>query len=206
MMEDEYYKNTKGKEAQVILQKFIKNNPQIKTAIDLGCGSGNDTRFLAKNNIKVTAIDISDVSEFLYEDLKEEEKKRISFIQGRFSNVDLPKADLIISFAALPFVKKELLPKIIKKIYCALNEDGYLICNFFGKKDSWYGYEKHTFIEKDEIEDLLKEFKILKMNEIERDGETGTHEKKHWNIFWIIAKKCLGGRDCEKNNRISTCG
>ena len=179
MIEEEYYKNTTGQEAQVILQKFIKNNSQIKTAIDLGCGSGNDTKFLAKNNINVTAVDVSDVSKFLYEDLTEEEKKRISFIQERFSNVKLPKSDLIISFAALPFVRKELLPKIIEKIYEALNENGYLICNFFGKKDSWYGVEKHTFLEKEEIEDLLKKFKILKMNEIERDGETGTHEKKH---------------------------
>ena len=76
MIEEEYYKNTTGQEAQVILQKFIKNNPQIKTAIDLGCGSGNDTKFLAKNNINVTAVDVSDVSKFLYEDLTEEEKKR----------------------------------------------------------------------------------------------------------------------------------
>lgn len=206
MIEKEYYKNTAGRKAQGILQKFIKNNPQIKTAIDLGCGSGNETRFLAKNNISVTAVDASDVSKFLYEGLTADEKKRISFIQERFSKVELPKADLIISFAALPFVRKELLPKIIKKIYYSLNEDGYLICNFFGKKDSWYGFEKHTFLEKDEIEDLLKEFKILKINEIERDGETGTYEKKHWHIYWIIAKKCSGGRNCEKNNRISTCG
>lgn len=82
MIEKEYYKNTAGRKAQGILQKFIKNNPQIKTAIDLGCGSGNETRFLAKNSISVTAVDVSDVSKFLYEDLTEDEKKSIGIYIG----------------------------------------------------------------------------------------------------------------------------
>ena len=41
----------------------------------------------------------------------------------------------------------------------------------------------------DNIEDLLKDFKILKLNEIERDGESAMHQIKHWHVFWIIAKK-----------------
>ena len=89
----------------------------------------------------------------------------------------------------MPFCDREALVKLLDKINDSLNENGYFLCNFFGKNDSWFGNDKIQFYEKEEIEDLLKDFKILKLNEIERDGESAMHQIKHWHVFWIIAKK-----------------
>lgn len=184
-----FFENNSKLMPHKVLINFIKNNPTVKTAIDLGCGAGRDTGFLVKNNIDVTAIDRVDVSKFLYKDLTAEEKVRLTFQQAKFSEANLPKTDLVISYEALPFCNREELVKLLDEIKDSLNENGYFLCNFFGKNDSWFGNDKIQFYEKEEIEDLLKDFKILKLNEIERDGETAMHQMKHWHVFWIIAKK-----------------
>ena len=128
-----FFENNSKLEPHKILVNFIKNNPSIKTAIDLGCGAGRDTKFLVQNNITVTAIDRVDVTKFLYKDLTEEEKARLNFEQAKFSEAHLPKADLVISYEALPFCNKEALVKLLDKIKDSLNENGYFLCNFFGK-------------------------------------------------------------------------
>lgn len=172
-----------------ILVKFIKNNPEIKTAIDLGCGAGRDTKFLIKNGVNVTAIDRVDVTKFLNEGLEEEEKARLNFVQAQFDDAVLPNADLVVAYESLPFCKKDALVELVSKIKEALNTNGYFLCNFFGKHDSWDENEKVTCLDKDEIEELLKDFKILELNEIEKDGETAMHQTKHWHVYWVIAQK-----------------
>ena len=88
-----FFENNSKLKPHKILVNFIKNNPSIKTAIDLGCGAGRDTKFLVQNNIIVTAIDRVDVTKFLYKDLTEEEKARLNFVQAKFSEIDLPKTE-----------------------------------------------------------------------------------------------------------------
>ena len=85
-----FFENNSKLEPHKILVNFIQNNPSIKTAIDLGCGAGRDTKFLVQNNIIVTAIDRVDVTKFLYKDLTEEEKDIVR--RGRNAeNHHLPK-------------------------------------------------------------------------------------------------------------------
>ena len=166
-----FFESNSKLEPHKILVNFIKNNPSIKTAIDLGCGAGRDTKFLVQNNIIVTAIDRVDVTKFLYKDLTEEEKARLNFVQAKFSEIDLPKTDLIISYEALPFCDREALVKLLDKINDSLNENGYFLCNFFGKNDSWFGNDKIQFYEKEEIEDLFVSmgYDVISGPELETD-------------------------------------
>lgn len=47
-----------------------------------------------------------------------------------------------------------------------------------------------TFFDKNEIQELFKEnFEIINLKEIDNDGETGTGDMKHWNIYIVTAKK-----------------
>lgn len=46
-----------------------------------------------------------------------------------------------------------------------------------------------VFLSEKEVLDLMNEFEIIKLKEIERDGKTGLGKIKHWHIFDIIAKK-----------------
>lgn len=46
-----------------------------------------------------------------------------------------------------------------------------------------------VFLTKEEVLDLLKDFDIIKFEEIEKDGKTVLGKLKHWHIYDIIAKK-----------------
>lgn len=46
-----------------------------------------------------------------------------------------------------------------------------------------------TFHSKEEVENLLKNFEIIKLKEIEKDTPTALGKMKHWHMFNIIAKK-----------------
>lgn len=59
-----YYNNTESEKPRNNVQYFIdkvKCNPS--RAIELGCGAGNDTVYLIKNNWNVLAIDRENVKE-----------------------------------------------------------------------------------------------------------------------------------------------
>ena len=54
---EEYQKQTYNEPPASNIVEFLKHqNP--KTAIDLGCGSGNETVYMVKKGINVTAIDL----------------------------------------------------------------------------------------------------------------------------------------------------
>lgn len=46
-----------------------------------------------------------------------------------------------------------------------------------------------TFLNKDEILNLLKDFDMISFEEIEKDGKTALGKIKHWHIYEVIAKK-----------------
>ena len=46
-----------------------------------------------------------------------------------------------------------------------------------------------TFLTKDKVIELFKQFNIISFKEFEKDGNTALGEAKHWHIFFIIAKK-----------------
>lgn len=59
-----------------------------------------------------------------------------------------------------------------------------------GEKDSWKNLKKHmTFLNKNEILNLLKDFDMISFEEIEEDGKTALGRIKHWHIYEVIAKK-----------------
>ena len=46
-----------------------------------------------------------------------------------------------------------------------------------------------TFLRKNQVMELFKDFEIIRFKEIEKDELTGLGEMKHWHIYEVIAKK-----------------
>ena len=60
-----YYNKTRGGEPNKNLQQFILHiRPEPGKAIDLGCGMGNDTVFLIRNDWEVISIDKLYIGEY----------------------------------------------------------------------------------------------------------------------------------------------
>ena len=75
-------------------------------------------------------------------------------------------------------------------MYIVLIKVGYFVGNFFGLNDSWSLIKEDiTFLSKEQVLDLFKDFEIIEFKENEYDGKTGVGKIKHWHTFDVIARK-----------------
>ena len=184
----EYYKATMNMQVSGLMKKFFnyKYNEKLtgNKAVDLGCGTGNDTEFLISKGFKVTAIDSEEqVKDIL--DRKITDRTNLNVLIGDFSKIEIPKADLILANMSLFFVKDnfdEFLRSLLKKI----NKKGFFVANFLGKEDDWN--ESKTTIKKEKLLDYFKDFDINYFSEEKYYKDTALGKNKFWHIYTVIAK------------------
>lgn len=188
---NEYHKVTNNIPPRKNIVNFINNHKELSgMAIDIGCGAGNDTIYLIQNSWNVLAIDGTDVENSIKEKLNNEEKEKFSFQVQKFEELKLPKSDLIISNNALPFCNKEYFYTMWEEICNSINYDGYFVGNLFGINDEWNTpKDKRTFLNKEQVIDLFKDFEIISLKEFEKDRPTALGKMKHWHTFEVVARK-----------------
>lgn len=188
---EKYYDNTESENPRNNVQYFIdkiKCNPS--NAIELGCGAGNDTVYLIKNNWNVLAIDREDVEERISNRLNPKEIEMFRFQRQNFETLELEKTNLIIANYCLPFCNKDKFEELWNKIKMSILDKGYFIGNFFGINDSWNNSKSEMiFLSREQVMELFEDFEIIIFKEIEKDALTGLGKMKHWHIFDVIAKK-----------------
>lgn len=188
---DKYHKITNNKPPRKNIIKFIdKYNDLTGNAIDLGCGGGCDTIYLIEHNWNVLSIDSTDVENIIRNKLSYEKQDKFNFQVQKFEELHLPKCDLIISNNALPFCNKKYFYNMWKEISNSINSNGFFVGNFFGLKDEWNIHEnKGTFLSKEDVTELFKDFDILEFEKIEKNRSTALGKIKHWHTFEVIARK-----------------
>lgn len=112
-----------------LLKKFLRQD--IKTGVDLGCGTGSDSISLGLNGIRVTGFDIS---KKMIERAKTNGKKfNLDLKFYRYSIEKIPVKynsvfDVAVSLGnSLALVEKSKIKKSIEKIFKILKNDGILI-------------------------------------------------------------------------------
>ncbi len=130
----DYYKNQYGTfisetidaDTEPLRKRFLKNVPDGGTILDLGCGSGRDTKAFLDAGYRVSAIDGSAeicraASEFTGINVK---------CMDFFDVTDEEKFDGIWACASILHVEKSRIPSLIKVLYKALNKNGVLYLSF----------------------------------------------------------------------------
>ena len=188
---EKYYDVTESSQPRPWIKYFIeKVNCNPTTAIDVGCGAGNDTVYLIKNGWNVLAIDKENVKSRITKRLTPKEQQQFDFKQQDFENIKLKSAKLIVAEYSLSFCNKNKFKNLWNEIKLNIEKSGYFIGNFFGANDTWNKTRPEmTFLSKDQVLNLFIDFDILDFKEIEIDKETALGELKHWHIFHVIAKK-----------------
>ena len=187
---EKYYDNTTDAMPNYTVKKFIKLNVEPGNAVELGCGAGRDTVCLIKNGWNVLAIDRENVESRIAAKLSEEELKQFKFLKQKFEYIELEKNNLVVANFSLPFCNKNNFKELWNKINNSILKDGYFVGNFFGINDEWKSTkEEMTFLTKEQVIELFKDFEIIEFKEVEKDDFTGLGKMKHWHIFNVIAKK-----------------
>lgn len=119
---EKYYENTKNAMPHKNVERFIKHEPIIGKAIDLGCGAGRDTVFLIKNNWNVTAIDKENTKQIIEQKLTDIEKNRFKFKCQNFEDIRMEKNDLVISNYSIPFCNKKYFKTFWKKVVDSISD------------------------------------------------------------------------------------
>ena len=184
-----YYEVTMNSKPSALIRKFFINkyNQRLQgnVAIDLGCGTGNDTTFLLEKGFNVIAIDEDEQVREIFEN-KNLNKENFKLIIDDFSKIKMTNGDLILANFSLFFVKENF-DEFIMEILKNINSKGFFVGNFLGKEDDWNKTKKT--VEKEELLDYFKEFEIFYFSEEKYYKDTATGKKKFWHVYTIIAQQ-----------------
>jgi SAM-dependent methyltransferase len=185
-----YLPHTKSLEKAV--EEYVTGE---KVALDIGAGNLRDTKYLLSQGFTVTALDSSPASTEIATALHNPE---LVMIEKLIRDYEFPenKFSLVNAQGILFHLPIDRLITNIDKIRKSLKEKGVFVTELLGPHDDWNisGTDK-TFLTREQLKELLKDFEIEYLDEYERDMTsdasevTGTHELKHWHKFKIIAVK-----------------
>lgn len=169
---------------------FNEEEPLERSAIDLGCGVGNDTLFMIQQGWKVTALDSQKLaSKYLYEKIPKELHIQVTFVEESFEKMTLSQVFTLVNASrSLPFCSSECFPSVMEKVLSAVAPGGRFAGHFFGPNDDWAKSESAVILTEEEIQSYFKGFTIERFNQKEWDG-TLQDKPKHWHMFSIVAKK-----------------
>lgn len=133
--------NKEHEKIQDILLKYTERGDLV---LELGCGSGVDSLFLARNGRIVWALDKSKDAVFVVKKIAEKYNANVNIIQADLRKLPFKeKFDLIFSSAVLHYFEKEKAKSIIKNEWRrVLKTGGFLIF------DVPYTYSLHTLYKK----------------------------------------------------------
>ncbi|WP_022900460.1 class I SAM-dependent methyltransferase [Humibacter albus] len=172
--------------------RFGASGDEKRTAVDLGCGDGLESRTLLADGWRVLAIDADpNVVQRVTADVPEGEQERLTVRQASFADVaetPLPDADLVYAGFALPFCTPEVFEKLWSNIRSALQPGGVFAGQLFGPHDDFAAWEETNTHGRADVDRLLDGLEVLQLHEEDRDG-TSFAGPKHWHVFHIVARR-----------------
>ncbi len=195
------------------LKRALPYAPQKGVALDIGAGEGRNSIFLAKNGFHVVAIDKIPEGLKKLENFAEKQDLSIETLALDIEKFSFPpqKYSLVLSVAALDFMRFSNFRNIIKKIENSLISQGVVYLSVFSVDDPFFTKlnkkqfkteEKNTFylpklkayrhfFEKEELEEVFKNFKIEHIEK--KKFKDVWHGDPHFHhTIELIAKKRSG--------------
>lgn len=193
------YKNNKdvwGKKPNKLLQIAWKKVQSSSWFLDLGCGQGRDSLFMAKKNFKVTAVDISKEGIRNIDLMAKKYDLDIRTVSQDIKNfkINNNRYTIINIFDALHFLEKKDALELIKKVKKNLKQGGFVIISDFSTKDLLFKKEKNKtkgFFRPKELLKLFSHFNVLLYKEfsIIDSGHPGFEQLHRHQIVELVAQK-----------------
>ena len=186
----EFYWGLKPHNLVVNSIEYLPSNAKV---LDLGCGEGRNSLFLAKKGFQVTSVDISKVGIRKLQNLSKKEKINL---EATVSNIDsylnnCKKFDAIYCMNVLQFINKKDIFPLIDKIKSKTKLNGFFasfIAENKKQKDIVLSKEKY-FFDEGELKDIYRYWKIPFYEEKLGEWEThGEPRHRHFKVRLIAQK------------------
>ncbi|MEG0858655.1 MAG: class I SAM-dependent methyltransferase [Pseudomonas sp.] len=188
-----YYEHHKDRPGSPLLRSalsFVTADSACRQAVDLGCGAGNDSRFLLEAGWDVLAIDREEAA------INRVGMAGQGFPNGQLQAVAqpfeglnrLPSASLVYAGMALPFCHPEHFVKLWSTVLSALEPGGVFAGNLFGDRDDWANRTFMNFHSEAQARSLFQDLELMLFHVHEEDGPC-MQGFKHWHRFDFIARK-----------------
>ena len=161
-----------------------------RTAIDLGCGAGTETRALLRQGWRVIAVDSAPTTqEHVLAATADLDRDGLSIRTSSFADLgELPPADLVHAGYSLPYATPEVFAPLWQRIRSILRPGGWFAGNLFGDRDSWAGTVDGTFLTREHTLDLFTGMEVVRFDEEDEDGHAFSGPK-HWHVFHVVARQ-----------------
>ena len=193
------YKKTKdvwGRNLNKLLQIVWKKVESGCVFLDLGCGQGRDSLFMARKGFNVVAVDASTEG---IDSLNLAAKKynldiRIACQDIKNFKIEKDNYTIINIFNTLHFLEKKDALKIIEKVKKNLKQGGFVAINDFTTQDPLFEKERNKtkgFFQPQELSKLFSNFSIVLYREssVADPGHSGFEQSHCHQIVELIAQK-----------------
>ena len=131
---DKYYWGVKPSEMCLKIVSFMPPDKPLKV-LDIGCGEGKDSVFLARCGYDVSAFDISNAGVEKTKRLADKANVNINVFQANLLDYRLDcNYDILYSSGVLHYIKPELCNEIIRNYQMHTNKNGLNALNVFVEK------------------------------------------------------------------------
>ena len=183
-----YYEQTIDLDLSEIMKRFVECLPEGAEVLDLGCGSGRDTKALGEYGFYVTPMDGSAKMCELAEIYTDQEVLHLTFEQMDFKEV----FDGIWACASLVHVPGDEMRDIMRKVMEALKPGGVLYFSVYeGDRDGVYGGRYYCDYTEAELRRLLGHIRDSEILDI-WTTEDVRKEKEDHRWLDVLLKKHLG--------------
>jgi trans-aconitate methyltransferase len=156
-------------------------------AVDLGCGSGQETRALLDAGFTVTAFDMTAAAIGIVSAYPEA-GRALTPVLSAMQDAQLPSADLVYSGYTLPFCPPEHFDRVWASVTGSLRPGGVLAVDLFGDRDEWAGEDGMTFVDRGRVDELCDGLDVVELTEVDEEGRAYAGPK-HWHRFELIARR-----------------
>jgi len=187
---DQFYTATRHRQPREIFTEGLAYVPDHlpREAIEVGFGAGNEVIKLLELQWQVMAIDAEEhAAEILRSRVADQ--SRLMIVVSRYEDVTFQECSFVHAGFSLPFCQPAVFPQVWSSLTKSIRSDGIFCGQLFGVEDAWKNNVKMNFHSKPQVEKLLENFDIIKLDETKGRQKSATGGEKYWHFFNIIAKK-----------------
>ena len=185
----DYYDEFEDREPREMLFEVLGTFGEGRhAAIDLGCGTGVDTRAMLERGWSVFAIDAQqEAIDRLRQRIADDLGVHLETAVARMQDVELPRVDLVWAYFSAIFCPPEAFPDLWAKVTGAIVPGGRFAGQLLGDRDAWAPNADISAFDRDEALGLLGAFELERFDEVEEEGHV-SGELKHWHYFHVVAR------------------